>query len=198
MLAGAVFLVLLIAATNVAASRWLAAPARTRDRCPCGARASHSGSSGSAAKADSGAFSGLLGLLLALAAIRFIVAVKPGNLARLNEVSLDPYVFGCALGALPPHRSPGWTDAGDNHGEGGVSDHPARKEAGVSPADRHASSAPRPGSDGILHWRLFCLPARSLLRSLWSAQNVNLGFRPERVLLVALSITPSMAASQAD
>ncbi len=41
--------------------------------------------------------SGLLGLLVLLASIRLILAVKPVDLARLNEVSLDPRVLGWAL-----------------------------------------------------------------------------------------------------
>src|SRR5260221_211360 len=41
--------------------------------------------------------SGLLGLLVALAVIRVVLAAKPGNLARLNEIGLDPQVLGWNL-----------------------------------------------------------------------------------------------------
>ena len=36
-------------------------------------------------------------MLVAYASIRLILTMKPGKLARLNEVTLDPYVLGCAL-----------------------------------------------------------------------------------------------------
>ena len=40
---------------------------------------------------------GLLGLLVALAGIRLILGIKPGDLNRLNEVGMDPQVLGSAL-----------------------------------------------------------------------------------------------------
>src|SRR5262249_20651086 len=100
MLAGAVFCVLMIAATNVA-SLALARSARREKEIAVRAAL---GASGARIMrqllVESVALSvaaGLLGLVLADTALRVIIALKPGNLARLNEVSLDPRVLGATL-----------------------------------------------------------------------------------------------------
>jgi hypothetical protein len=51
------------------------------------------------------AVSGLIGTVLALAGLRLIRAFAPGNLPRLNEVSLDLRVLGWTLAISHRHRS---------------------------------------------------------------------------------------------
>src|SRR5206468_1405910 len=100
MLTGAVFCVLLIAATNVASLQLARSASREREiaiRAALGASRARIVRQLLAESLTLAVIAGLLGLWVALAGIRFILAVKPGNLARLNEVSLDPYVLGCAL-----------------------------------------------------------------------------------------------------
>ena len=100
MLAGAVFLVLLIAATNVASLSLARSASREREiaiRAALGASRTRIVRQLLAESLTLAVTAGLLGLLVAYAGIRLILAVKPGNLARLNEVSLDPHVLGCAI-----------------------------------------------------------------------------------------------------
>ncbi|MGH9720938.1 MAG: ABC transporter permease, partial [Bryobacteraceae bacterium] len=100
MLTGAVFFVLLIAATNVASLSLARSASREREiaiRAALGASRMRIVRQLLAESLTLAVTAGLLGLLLALAGIRLILAVKPGNLARLNEVSLDPQVLGWAL-----------------------------------------------------------------------------------------------------
>src|ERR1041384_7821039 len=98
MLAGAVFLVLLIAATNLASLSLARSAGREREiavRAALGASRARIVRQLLAESLTLAVIAGLLGLLVADTAIRLILAVKPGNLARLDEVSLDPYVLGC-------------------------------------------------------------------------------------------------------
>src|SRR5439155_26955694 len=100
MLMGAVFCVLLIAATNVASLQLARSASREREiaiRAALGASRARIVRQLLAESLTLAVIAGLLGLWVALAGIRAILAVKPGNLARLNEVSLDPQVLGWAL-----------------------------------------------------------------------------------------------------
>ena len=100
MLAGAVFLVLLIAATNVAGLSLARSASREREiaiRAALGASRSRIVRQLLAEGLALSAAAGSLGLLVAYGCIRLTLAVRPGNLARLNQVRLDPYVLGCAL-----------------------------------------------------------------------------------------------------
>ncbi|MGH9658461.1 MAG: ABC transporter permease, partial [Bryobacteraceae bacterium] len=140
--------------------------------------------------------SGLLGLLVAGAGIRFILAVKPGKLARLNEVSLDPYVLGCALAlclltgilvGLAPAMTMARRDlrpsgqAGGRGIAGGVSTLRTRRVLVVT---EFALAI------------MLLVGAGLLVRSLMSVQNVDLGFRPERVLSLGLAPPAFTAPSQ--
>src|SRR5204863_10219203 len=100
MLTGAVFCVLLIAATNVASLSLARSASREREiaiRAALGASRGRIVRQLLAESLTLAVISGLLGLLIASAGIRLILAMKPGDLARLNEVSLDPQALGWAL-----------------------------------------------------------------------------------------------------
>src|SRR5215467_2069233 len=101
MLTGAVFCVLLIAATNVASLVLARSAGREKEiaiRAALGAGRGRIVRQLLAESLTLAVISGLLGLLIALAGMRIILALRPVDLARLNEVSLDAHVLGWALG----------------------------------------------------------------------------------------------------
>jgi putative ABC transport system permease protein len=199
MLAGAVFLVLLIAATNVASLSLARSAGRQREiaiRAALGASRARIVRQLLAESLTLAVTAGLLGLLVAYAAIRFILAVKPGNLARLNEVSLDPYVAGCALAlclltgvlvGVAPATAMVRRDLRPSGQEGG------RSIAGGAATVRTRRALV------VTEFALaiiLLVGAGLLVRSLLFVQSVDLGFRPERVLLVALAPPASVTPAQ--
>ena len=100
MLGGAVFCVFLIAAANVTSLSLARSVARAREMAVRAALGASAGRIVRQLLTESvllAAVSGLIGTLLALAGIRLIRAFGPGNLPRLNEMSLDLRVLGWAL-----------------------------------------------------------------------------------------------------
>src|SRR6266550_3757440 len=100
MLTGAVFCVLLIAAANVASLSLARGVSRAREiatRATLGASPARIVRQLFAESVTLAAASGLIGTLLAFAGVRLIRALGPGDLVRLNEVSLDLRVLGWAL-----------------------------------------------------------------------------------------------------
>jgi predicted permease len=199
MLAGAVFLVLLIAVTNVASLSLARSASREREiaiRATLGASRARIIRQLLTESLSLAVTAGLLGLLVAYGGIRLILAVKPVNLPRLNEVSLDWYVLGCALGlCLLSGVLVGLTPA-------------------ITAARRDLRSSGQQGGRGIAGGAAMVRTRRALvvtefalaivllagagllLRSLLSVQNVELGFRPERVLVVALAPPVSTEPAQ--
>jgi putative ABC transport system permease protein len=199
MLAGAVFLVLLIAATNVASLSLARSASREREiaiRAALGAGRGRIVRQLLAESLTLAFTAGLLGLLVAYAGIRFILAVKPGNLAGLNEVSLDPYVFGCAaalcfvsgiLVGLLPAMSAARRDLRPSGKEGG---------RGISGG---AATVRMRRALVVAEFALaiiLLVGAGLLVRSLSSVQSVELGFKPEGVLTVALAPPATTAPAQ--
>ncbi|MBI3401906.1 MAG: ABC transporter permease, partial [Acidobacteria bacterium] len=100
MLGAAVFCVFLIAAANVASLSLARSVARAREMAVRAALGASGGRIVRQLLTESvllAAVSGLIGTLIALVGIRIIRAFAPGNLPRLNEVSLDLRVLGWAL-----------------------------------------------------------------------------------------------------
>jgi predicted permease len=199
MLAGAVFLVLLIAATNVASLSLARSASREREiaiRAALGASRARIVVQLLAESLTLAVAAGLLGLLVAYAGIRFILAVKPGNLARLNEVSLDAYVLGCAMSlclltgilvGLMPALTIARRDLRPSGQEGG------RGIAGGAATVRTRRALV------VTEFALavvLLVGAGLLVRSLSSVQSVDLGFRPERALSVALAPPASATPAQ--
>lgn len=100
MLGGTVFCVFLIAAANVTSLSLARSVARAREMA---VRAALGASAGRIVRhlltegVLLSAMAGLIGTVLAIAAIRLIRAFGPANLPRLNEISLDLRVLGWAL-----------------------------------------------------------------------------------------------------
>ena len=199
MLTGAVFCVLLIAASNVASLSLARSAGREREIAIRGALGASRGRIVRQLLAESltlAAISGLLGLLVALAGIRLTLAFKPSDLTRLNEISLDPRVLGAALviclftgiliGLAPVIIM-------------------ARRSLSPEAGRGVSASAATRGIRRALVVAQFALAiillvgAGLLIRSLWSLENIDPGFRPERVLSVQLSTTAFRAdAPRAD
>ena len=101
MLVGAVFCVFLIAAANVTSLSLARSIGRAREMAVRAALGASAGRIVRQLLTESvllAAVSGLIGTWLASVGIDLIRAFGPGNLPRLNEVSLDPRVLGWALG----------------------------------------------------------------------------------------------------
>src|SRR5262249_30710401 len=121
--------------------------------------------------------SGLLGLLIAQTGIRLILALKPADLARLNEATLDPRALGwalalCLLTAILVGLAPAITmsrrslNASGKEGARGVA-------GGV--ATRGIRSMLVVAEFGLAI--VLLAGAGLLIRSLWSVENVDPGFK---------------------
>jgi predicted permease len=190
MLTAAVFCVLLIAATNVASLSLARSASREREiaiRAAIGASRGRIVRQLLAESLTLAVIAGLLGLLVASAGIRLVLAAKPGDLARLNEVSLDPQTLGWAMGlclltgilvGLAPALTMVRRNLGASSREGG------RGIAGGLAARRLRRALV------VTEFALaiiLLVGAGLLIRSLWSVQNIDPGFRPARVLSMQLA-----------
>jgi putative ABC transport system permease protein len=199
MLTGAVLCVLLIAAANIASISLARSVHRTREmaiRATLGASPARIVRQLFAESATLAAISGLLGTWLAVAGIRLIRALGPGDLARLNEVSLDWRVLGWALAislltgiligvapALPILRR-NLRLSGEEGGRAvsrGVATRGIRR--GLVVAEFALAI-------------ILLAGAGLLVRSWLYLERVDLGFRPERVLSMQLSTTAFEAPAQ--
>jgi predicted permease len=199
MLTGAVFCVLLIAATNVASLVLARSAGREKEiaiRAALGAGRGRIVRQLLAESLTLAVISGLLGLLVALAGIRLILALRPVGLARLNEVGLDAHVLGwalalCLLTGILVGLAPAITMARRNLG-------PSGQEGGRGVAGGVATRGIRRGLV-VTEFALaiiLLVGAGLLVRSLWSVENVDVGFRPARVLSMQLSTTAFKTPAQ--
>jgi predicted permease len=203
MLGGAVFFVFLIAAANVTSLSLARSTARAREMAVRAALGANAGRIVRQLLTESvllAAVSGLIGTLLAFGGIRFIRAFGPGNLARLSEVSLDLRVLGCALAisllagmlvGLAPAITTMRRDlrpSGEESGRsvsGGISSRRIRRALVVA---EFALAI------------VLLVGAGLLVRSWWYVNNIDPGFTPERVLVMAISTpnTFSVPAQRSD
>jgi len=203
MLGGAVLCVFLIAAANVASLSLARSVVRAREMA---VRAALGASAGRIVRQllTEGILlatvSGLIGTLLAFVGIRLIRAFGPANLPRLNEVSLDLRVLGCAVAisllagilvGLAPAITTLRRDLRLSGEEGG------RSVAGGA-ATRRLRRALVVAEFALAI--ILLVGAGLLVRSWWSVKSIDPGFRPERVLVMELSspTTFSVAAQRTD
>ena len=198
MLGGAVFCVFLIAAANVTSLSLARSVARAREMAVRAALGASAGRIVRQLLTESvllAAVSGLIGTGLALAGIRLIRAFGPGNLPRLNEVSLDLRVLGWALGislvagilvGLAPTTTTLRRDLRFSGEEGG------RSVSGGA-ATRRIRRALVVAEFALAI--VLLVGAGLLVRSWWNVKNIDPAFRPERVLMMELSTPTTFSTS---
>lgn len=180
MLAGAVLLVWLIAAANVSGLSLARAAGREREiaiRGALGAGRLRILRQLLAESVTLAAIAGVLGVMLAHAGLRSILAFRPVELARLGEASLNLEVLGygaaiCVLTGVLAGLAPAITMARRHAGGAGQ-----RPGLGVARGVRRALVV----TEFALAITLLA-GAGLLVRSLLLLQNVNLGFETARVL----------------
>ena len=201
MLGGTVCCVFLIAAANVASLSLARSAARAREMALRAALGANAGRLVRQLLTESvllAAVSGLMGTLVAFAGIRLIVAFGPANLPRLDEAGLDLRVLGWALAisllagilvglapaitALRRDLRPSGEESGRSGLSGGTSSVRIRRLLVVAEC---ALAITLLGGAGLL------------VRSWWNVKNVDLAFRPERVLVMELSTPTSYQAATA-
>ncbi|HEX5412519.1 MAG TPA: ABC transporter permease [Terriglobia bacterium] len=198
MLAGAVFFVLLIAISNVTGLLLARSASRRHEigiRVALGAGRSRIVRQLLAESLTLAAVSGLFGLLVAWAGIRLILMIRPVHLARFTEIGLEPRALGCAmvlclLTAILVGLAPAISMARRNvveAGEGARVASPGISNRGM----RHALVVTE-----FALAILLLVGAVLLIRSLWSVESVDPGFRPEQVLCAQLCTPASMTAAQ--
>ena len=193
MLGGAVFFVFLIAAANVTSLSLARSTARAREMAVRAALGANAGRIVRQLLTESvllAAVSGLMGTLLAFGGIRLIRAFGPANLPRLNEVSLDLRVLGWALAisllagilvGLAPAMTTMRRDL-----------RPSGEESGRSVSGGTSSRRIRRALV-VAEFALaivLLVGAGLLVRSWWHVNDIDPGFRPERVLVMEVS-TPT-------
>ena len=198
MLGGAVFCVFLIAAANVTSLSLARSVARAREMAVRAALGAGAGRIVRQLLTESvllAAVSGLIGAWLASAGIRLIRAFGPGNLPRLNEVSLDPRVLGWALGTsllagilvgLAPAMTALRRDLRPSGEEGG------RSVSGGA-ATRRIRRALVVAEFALAI--VLLAGAGLLVRSWWYVTNTDPGFRPERVLVMNITAPPTFSGA---
>jgi predicted permease len=198
MLGGAVFFVFLIAAANVTSLSLARSTARAREMAVRAALGANAGRIVRQLLTESvvlAAVSGLMGTLLAFGTVRLIRAFGPDNLPRLNEVSVDLSVLGWALvisllagilvGLAPAMTTlrrdlrPSGEESGRNV-SGGTSTRRIRRALVVA---EFALAI------------VLLVGAGLLVRSWWYVNNIDPGFRPERVLMMELSAPTTLQAT---
>jgi putative ABC transport system permease protein len=198
MLGGAVFCVFLITAANVTSLSLARSVARTREMAVRAALGAGAGRIVRQLLTESvllAAVSGLIGTLLAVVGIDLIRAFGPGDLSRLNEVSLDPRVLGWALGisllagilvGLAPAITTLRRDLRSSVEEGG------RSVSGGA-ATRRIRRALVVAEFALAI--VLLIGAGLLLRSWWNVTNIDPAFRPERVIMMELSTPTALHAT---
>jgi putative ABC transport system permease protein len=197
MLAAAVFCVFLIAAANVTSLSLARSVARAREM---GVRAALGASAGQILRQllTEGillaAVSGLIGTALASGGIRLIRAFGPGNLPRLNEMSLDVRVLGWALAisvlaGLVVGLTPAMATLRRDLGPVGAESSRSVSGGAAIRRIRRALVVTEFALSLVL-----LVGAGLLVRSWWHVNDIDPGFAPERVLVVEVSAPPAFNA----
>ena len=198
MLGGAVFCVFLIAAANVTSLTLARSTARAREMAVRAALGATGGRILRQLLTESvllAAVSGLIGTVIAFGSIRIIRALGPDNLPRLNEVSLDFLALGWALGislaagilvGLAPAITAMRRDLRSSGVEGsrGITGGTSRRRT------RRALVVAE-----FMLAIVLLTGAGLLVRSWWNVNNVDPGFRPERILVMEISTPATVSVS---
>ena len=196
MLGGAVFFVFLIAAANVASLSLARSTARAREMAVRAALGANAGRIVRQLLTENlllAALSGLMGTLLAFAGIRLIRAFGPADLPRLNEVGLDLRVLAWALAisllagilvGLAPAITTMRRDLRPSGEEGGRS-----VSGGTSSRRIRRALVVAEFALAIV----LLVGAGLLVRSWWSVNTIDPGFKPERVLVMQITPPPTLS-----
>jgi predicted permease len=196
MLGGAVLCVFLIAAANVTSLSLARSTARAREMAVRAALGANRGRIVRQLLTESvvlGAVSGLIGTLLAFEGIRLIRAFGPANLPRLNEASLDLRALGWALAisllagilvGLAPATTTMRRDLRPSGEDGGRS-----VSGGTSSRRIRRALVVAEFALAIV----LLVGAGLLVRSWWYVNNIDPGFRPERVLAMEITAPPTFS-----
>lgn len=198
MLGGAVLCVLLIAAANVASLSLARSVARTREMAVRAALGAGAGRLVRQLLTESvllAGLAGLIGTLLAWAAIRFIRGLGP-VVPRLTEVRLDLRVLGWALAisvltGILVGLAPAITMLRRN---GRLSGQESGRSGSGGAAVRRIRRALVVAEFALAVTLL--VGAGLLVRSWWQVKSIDPGFRPERILAMELSSPTAFAAAQ--
>ena len=199
MLTAAVSFVLLMAVANIAGLSLARSAGREREmavRTALGATGAHLVRQLLIESVVLAIVSGAAGLLVAVAGIRVILALKPVGLARLDEVALDPWAFGWTvtlslLSGILIGLAPAMTVARrnlkpsfDEGARGASAGAGARRVRRVLVVAEFALAI------------VLLVGAGLLTRSLLNVQRVDPGFNTERVMSMQLASPPFPATSQ--
>jgi putative ABC transport system permease protein len=190
LLMGAVLLVLLITCANVANMLLARGTARRREVAVRSAIGAGRGRIASQLLTESlvlAVAGGALGVFLAFAGVRLLMALEPANLPRLSEVSLSPPVLGFALFAtvatgivfgLFPTLQASRTNLNDALSEG------ARGSTGVGTGTvRSALVVTQVGFAFVL-----AAGAGLLIESMWNLTRVDPGFRYQHLVTLSVNL----------
>jgi putative ABC transport system permease protein len=190
LLTGAVFAVLLVAATNVAGLLLSRGAARERElaiRSALGASRARIVRQLLAESLMLAVIASLVGVTLAVGALRLILAIAPPNLPRLAEVRLDLWTLGwtgmlALVITVLTGLAPALTTTGRNLTA-------ATRESGRGVVGSRAGQRIR---RGLVRAQLsavvvLLVAAGLLLRSLWSVSDVDRGFNADGVLMLQVA-----------
>jgi predicted permease len=190
----AVGVVLLIACANLANMLLAKSVARTKEiaiRAALGASRGHIVRQLITESVAMALLAGAVGVLLALWGSRLLVALAPGDVPRLSEAGIDARVLGFAFGVsvlasllfgLAPALQTLRVDLNKSLKQG------ATRTSGGSIANRMRAALV---VAEIALSMMLLTGAGLLLKSFVALQNVTLGFRPERVLVMETSVPAS-------
>lgn len=199
LLSGAVFFVLLIAASNVASLSLARSIGRDKEiaiRTALGASYWRIMRQLLAESITLAIASGLAGLVVAFAGFRFVRAFRPGDLTGLDSVAIDPRVLGwslvlCLLTGILVGLAPALRVMRRG---GGFSDQGSARGISAGPAARRVRRALVISEFALAI--VLLIGAGLLVRSLWSIERVNPGFQPGQVLSMQIATPSSMPAVQ--
>jgi predicted permease len=196
---GAVLFVLLIACVNVANLLLARGEARRKElaiRSAMGASGFRAARQAFAESLLLAGIGGAAGVVLAALAVRLLRSAVPANVPRADAIAIDPPVLlfalgitlvtGLLFGMMPAMRS-ARSDAADTLKEGGKTSSQrglGRLRSALVVSEVALSVVTLAG-------------AGLMLRSLWNLQAIDLGFKPDRVLAVAISTPVSYTPAQA-